>query len=60
MDEDTGQCGATGAAQLAQDAGVKKLVLAHIGPNLSKDPPSTAISKRWRPSMRGRSSSRRS
>ena len=34
-----GQCGTTGAAQLAQDAGVKKLVLVHMGPSLSKDTP---------------------
>ena len=33
-----GQCGTTGAAQMAQDAGVKKLVLVHIGPNLSGHP----------------------
>ena len=37
--EDFGQCGTTGAAQLAQDAGVKKLVLVHMGPNLSSDTP---------------------
>ena len=30
-----GQCGTTGAAQMAQAAGVKKLVLVHIGPHLS-------------------------
>jgi ribonuclease BN (tRNA processing enzyme) len=35
MGEATGQCGTTAAAQLAQDAGVKKLALVHIGPNLS-------------------------
>jgi ribonuclease Z len=29
------QCGTTGAAQMAQDAGAKKLVLVHIGPNLA-------------------------
>ena len=29
------QCGTTGAAQMAQEAGVKKLVLVHIGPHLS-------------------------
>ena len=29
------QCGTTGAAQMAQEAGVKKLVLVHIGPNLA-------------------------
>ena len=29
------QCGTTGAAEMAQEAGVKKLVLVHIGPHLS-------------------------
>ena len=29
------QCGTTGAARMAQEAGVKKLVLVHIGPNLA-------------------------
>jgi ribonuclease Z len=29
------QCGTTGAAQMAKEAGVKKLVLVHIGPNLA-------------------------
>ena len=29
------QCGTTGAARMAQEAGVKKLVLVHVGPNLS-------------------------
>lgn len=29
------QCGTTAAAKMAQDAGVKKLVLVHIGPHLS-------------------------
>ena len=33
--ESDGQCGTTGAARMAQDAGVKKLVLVHIGPHLS-------------------------
>ena len=37
--EGGGQCGTKGAAQLAQDAGVKKLVLVHIGPNLSEQGP---------------------
>ena len=37
--EANGQCGTTGAARLAQDAGVKKLVLVHMGPSLSKDTP---------------------
>ncbi len=38
MDDDgegSGQCGTAGAARMAQAAGVKKLVLVHIGPNLS-------------------------
>ena len=30
-----GQCGTTGAARMAQEAEVKKLVLVHIGPHLS-------------------------
>ncbi len=33
--EATGQCGTTGAAKMAQEAGVKKLVLVHMGPNIS-------------------------
>ena len=33
--EFTGQCGTLGAARMAQEAGVKKLVLVHIGPHLS-------------------------
>ena len=32
------QCGTTGAAKMAQEAGVKKLVLVHIGPHLSGHP----------------------
>ena len=39
MDEDGeafGQCGTKGAARMAQAAGVKKLVLAHVGPHLSQ------------------------
>ena len=32
-----GQCGTEGAAKMAQRAGVKKLVLVHIGPHLSQD-----------------------
>ena len=32
------QCGTTGAAKMAQEAGVKKLVLVHIGSNLSNHP----------------------
>ncbi|MBM3934759.1 MAG: MBL fold metallo-hydrolase [SAR202 cluster bacterium] len=34
--EGGGQCGTVGAAQMAQAAGVKSLVLSHIGPHLSK------------------------
>jgi ribonuclease BN (tRNA processing enzyme) len=37
--EDVGQCGTTGAAEMAQAAGVKKLVLSHMGPHLSKHGP---------------------
>lgn len=33
--EAPGQCGTTGAARMAQDAGVAKLVLVHVGPHLS-------------------------
>ena len=33
------QCGTTGAARMAQEAGVKKLVLVHVGPNLSEHGP---------------------
>jgi ribonuclease Z len=33
--EFAGQCGTIGAAQMAQEAGVKRLVLVHIGPHLS-------------------------
>ena len=33
--EAEGQCGTTGAARMAQEAGVKKLVLVHVGPHLS-------------------------
>ena len=29
------QCGTTGAARMAQEAGVKKLVLVHVGPHLA-------------------------
>ena len=38
MDENgeaAGQCGTKGAAQMAQEAGVRKLALVHIGPSLS-------------------------
>jgi ribonuclease BN (tRNA processing enzyme) len=34
--ENTGQCGTLGAARMAQEAGVKKLVLVHTGPTLSR------------------------
>ena len=37
--ENTGQCGTTGAAEMAQEAGVKKLVLVHMGPGLSAREP---------------------
>ena len=37
--EATGQCGTTGAAEMAQEAGVKKLVLVHMGPSLSAQAP---------------------
>jgi len=37
--EAPGQCGTTGAAQMAQEAGVKRLVLVHIGPPLSTHGP---------------------
>jgi ribonuclease BN (tRNA processing enzyme) len=33
------QCGTTGAAKMAQEAGVGKLVLVHVGPNLSTHGP---------------------
>ena len=33
--EDAFQCGTTDAARMAQEAGVSKLVLVHVGPNLS-------------------------
>lgn len=34
--EANGQCGTEGAAAMAQEAGVKRLVLVHIGPHLSQ------------------------
>ncbi len=37
--ESQGQCGTTGAANMAQEAGVKKLVLVHVGPHLSQGEP---------------------
>ena len=39
MEAANGQCGTTGAARLAQDASVKKLVLVHMSPSLSNDTP---------------------
>ena len=38
-EEDGGMCGTTGAAGMAQQAGVKKLVLNHIGPHLGQPGP---------------------
>jgi ribonuclease Z len=37
--ESVGQCGTTGAARMAQEAGVKKLVLTHTGPHLARHGP---------------------
>ncbi len=37
--EADGVCGTIGAAKMAQEAGVKKLVLVHTGPNLAKEGP---------------------
>ena len=34
-----GQCGTIGAGEMAQEAGVKKLVLVHVGPHLSQGGP---------------------
>ena len=39
MGEATGQCGTTGAARMAEEAGVKKLVLVHVGPHLASHGP---------------------
>ena len=39
MGEISGQCGTTGAAEMAQEAGVKRLVLVHTGPHLSSHGP---------------------
>jgi ribonuclease BN (tRNA processing enzyme) len=39
MGEDTGQCGTFGAAEMANAAGVKKLVLVHVGPHLASHGP---------------------
>ena len=44
--ESIGQTGTLGAAQMAQEAGVKKLVLVHMGPDLSHHGPrSTSITE---------------
>jgi ribonuclease Z len=37
--EAVGQTGTTGAARMAQEAGVKKLVLVHMGPNIAEHGP---------------------
>jgi ribonuclease Z len=37
--EARGQCGTTGAAEMAQTAGVKRLVLVHMGPHISTHGP---------------------
>ena len=37
--ENVGQCGTTGAADMAREAGVKKLVLSHMGPHVSSHGP---------------------
>jgi ribonuclease Z len=39
MGESTGQCGTVGAARMAQEAGVRRLVLVHIGPDLAQHGP---------------------
>ena len=42
MDRDgeaPGQCGTTGAARMAEQAGVKKLILVHMGPHISQHGP---------------------
>jgi ribonuclease BN (tRNA processing enzyme) len=39
LGEASGQCGTLGAARMAQEAGVKRLVLVHIGPHLSTHGP---------------------
>ena len=38
-----GQCGTTGAAEMAQEAGVKKLVLVHMGPGLAAQAPYQSV-----------------
>ena len=35
--EADGQCGTTDAARMAQEAGVRRLVLTHMGPHVSSD-----------------------
>ncbi len=35
LGEAAGQCGTTGAAEMAREAGVKRLVLVHVGPHLA-------------------------
>ena len=37
--EARGQCGTTGAARMAQEAGVRKLILVHMGPHVSSHGP---------------------
>ena len=37
--EAPGQCGTKGAAQMAKDAGVDKLVLVHMGPHIAQHGP---------------------
>jgi ribonuclease Z len=37
--EANGQCGTIGAAEMAREAGVKKLVLVHVGPHLASHGP---------------------
>ena len=39
MGETAGQCGTVGAARMAQEAGVKRLVLVHVGPHLAAHGP---------------------
>lgn len=39
LGETIGQCGTTAAARMAQEAGVKKLVLVHVGPHLATHGP---------------------